>query len=183
VADYFEAITAKRHYRDPMPQEEAFAQLRAGSGRHFEPYLVEAFIAYFRRTRSEVPPQRILQRPHGDRRRLRVPYQAPVSLRVNGIITSATSADLSTSGIFVATSKEPPEGAQVELSFPLATGESEWVRASGRVAWVNSGQAMKKPRFPVGFGIEFLELGVGATEAIQALIGSAQGPDLLPAAL
>jgi len=183
VADYFEAITAKRHYRDPMPLEEAFTQLRAGSGRHFESHLVEAFIAYFRRVHAETPAQRPPQRPHSERRRLRVPYRAPVSLRVNGVTTSATSADLSASGIFVASSKEPREGTPVELSFPLADDRTGWVRAVGRVAWVNSGQSMKKPRLPVGFGIEFLELGEGAAEAIQALVGGAHSSVHLPAAL
>lgn len=47
VADYFEAVTSKRHYREPMPVEDAFALLRKESGRHFETRIVEALIAWY----------------------------------------------------------------------------------------------------------------------------------------
>jgi HD-GYP domain-containing protein (c-di-GMP phosphodiesterase class II) len=47
VADFFEAITAKRHYRDPMTIEEAFHLLREGSGKHFDRRLVESLIGYY----------------------------------------------------------------------------------------------------------------------------------------
>ncbi len=47
VADFFEAITAKRLYRDPMPVEEAFAMLRRESDVHFSREIVEAFINYY----------------------------------------------------------------------------------------------------------------------------------------
>lgn len=49
VADYFEAITSKRHYRDPMPVHEAFAILRAESINHLEGRLVEALISCYSR--------------------------------------------------------------------------------------------------------------------------------------
>lgn len=50
VADFFEAITAKRHYRDPMPRDEAIALLESESGQSFEPRLVQAFLAYYEST-------------------------------------------------------------------------------------------------------------------------------------
>ena len=50
VADYFEAITAKRHYRDPMPVAEAFEVLRGHVGEHFDGKYVEALIAFYTRT-------------------------------------------------------------------------------------------------------------------------------------
>ena len=43
VADYFEAITSKRHYRYPMPLDKAFQMLQEGRGRHFEKEVVDAF--------------------------------------------------------------------------------------------------------------------------------------------
>ncbi|UFS70058.1 HD domain-containing protein [Geomonas sp. RF6] len=46
VADFFEAVTSKRHYRDPMPTAEAYRLLREGSGSHFEGRIVEALISY-----------------------------------------------------------------------------------------------------------------------------------------
>lgn len=47
VADFFEAITSKRHYRDPMPFDEAFAHLRSLSGIHYDARATQAFISYF----------------------------------------------------------------------------------------------------------------------------------------
>ena len=49
VADFFEAITAKRHYRDPLPLETAFDLLEKESGVHFEPHIVEAFVRFYQK--------------------------------------------------------------------------------------------------------------------------------------
>ncbi len=45
VVDVYDAITSVRPYRQPMPPEEARATLKAGSGTHFDPTVVEAFLA------------------------------------------------------------------------------------------------------------------------------------------
>ena len=50
VADVFEAVTAKRHYRDPMSIEEAFSLLREGSGKHFDRRLVDSLICYYNKS-------------------------------------------------------------------------------------------------------------------------------------
>jgi HD-GYP domain-containing protein (c-di-GMP phosphodiesterase class II) len=47
VADVFEAITAKRHYHEPMRREEAIAFLKREAGNSFEPRLVDAFLRYY----------------------------------------------------------------------------------------------------------------------------------------
>ncbi|MCG6909321.1 MAG: HD domain-containing protein [Deltaproteobacteria bacterium] len=49
VADFFEAITAKRHYRDPMPFEEAEALLKKHTGNHFDEEIVSSFMSYYKR--------------------------------------------------------------------------------------------------------------------------------------
>lgn len=48
VADFFEAITAKRLYRDPIPLKEAFEMLRRESDVHFSGEIVEAFINFYK---------------------------------------------------------------------------------------------------------------------------------------
>ena len=50
VADVFEALTAKRHYRDPMPVDEAIRHLREGINTSFDQKIVEAFIKYYQKT-------------------------------------------------------------------------------------------------------------------------------------
>lgn len=43
VADVFDAITSKRHYREKMPIKQALDIIKSGSGSHFDPVVVEAF--------------------------------------------------------------------------------------------------------------------------------------------
>jgi putative nucleotidyltransferase with HDIG domain len=47
VADYFEAITSQRHYRDPMPVAIALELLVSESGISFDPVIVHAFVHYY----------------------------------------------------------------------------------------------------------------------------------------
>lgn len=53
VADFFEALNAKRHYREPMPPEEILEMLRDGSGSHFDPRVVDSFIVFWRGLEAE----------------------------------------------------------------------------------------------------------------------------------
>ncbi len=53
VADFFEAVTAKRHYRDPLPISYAFRLLEKGRGVHFDEKIVDAFIRFYDNTRSD----------------------------------------------------------------------------------------------------------------------------------
>jgi HD-GYP domain-containing protein (c-di-GMP phosphodiesterase class II) len=50
VADFFEAVTSKRHYREPMPVDVAIQLLHDGIGKHFEKKIVDAFIRHLERT-------------------------------------------------------------------------------------------------------------------------------------
>jgi len=50
VADFFEAITSKRHYRDAMPLDIAFELLKEHSEKQFDSEVVEAFIKYYNKT-------------------------------------------------------------------------------------------------------------------------------------
>ena len=45
LVDVYDALLARRVYRQPMPHAEAVAIIRSGSGTHFDPAVVEAFMA------------------------------------------------------------------------------------------------------------------------------------------
>jgi len=45
LADVFDALTARRPYKEPWSIEDTVAYLRAHAGRHFDPDMVEVFIA------------------------------------------------------------------------------------------------------------------------------------------
>jgi putative two-component system response regulator len=43
IADVYDALTQFRPYKEPMPRREAAETIFEGSGRHFDPALIEAF--------------------------------------------------------------------------------------------------------------------------------------------
>jgi len=45
LADVYDALTSKRVYKPPMPHERAVAIISEGRGRHFDPVIVDAFMA------------------------------------------------------------------------------------------------------------------------------------------
>ena len=46
VADVYDSLTRKRHYRDPMPLDEVLAHLEEGRGTRFDPLVLDAFFRY-----------------------------------------------------------------------------------------------------------------------------------------
>jgi len=44
IADVFDAITSRRHYRDAMPIKQALSLIKEGTGTHFDPVCVEGFM-------------------------------------------------------------------------------------------------------------------------------------------
>lgn len=61
VADFFEAITSKRHYREPMPLNEAFDLLKRAAGSDYDDKVVSAFTDYYHKnnipddTKNQLP--------------------------------------------------------------------------------------------------------------------------------
>lgn len=45
LADVFDALVCKRHYKDAFPLERTIGIIRDGRGRHFDPDIVDAFLA------------------------------------------------------------------------------------------------------------------------------------------
>ena len=53
IADVYDSLTRKRHYRDPMPAAEVLAYLEEGSGTRFDPAVLDAFLRYHAETLAE----------------------------------------------------------------------------------------------------------------------------------
>jgi putative two-component system response regulator len=52
VADVYDALISRRVYKDGMPHEKAVGIIQEGSGSHFDPDMVEAFLAIQEEFRS-----------------------------------------------------------------------------------------------------------------------------------
>lgn len=78
VCDAFDAMTSDRAYRPAMPREDAIAELEAGSGTQFDPFIVAAARAVLEHPGAE--------RPAGERRPSpRTPDLSPVA-RIQGLL-------------------------------------------------------------------------------------------------
>ncbi len=170
VADFFEAITAKRHYRDPMPLSVAFQILREEAGKHFEGEIIEALIRHFEKDHAQAFKSRWTEIEIPERKSLRVPCKAPVSYIVDGALMAGTSADISAKGIFIATDKPINEGDKIQLSFSLPAITAERYETCGRVAWVNNDDMTLKQCLPIGFGVEFLDLNKKGFDAVLSYV-------------
>ena len=55
AADVFEALTSKRHYREPMPVSDAIDYMLENIGIHFDRQCVEALISFYNKNLTDMP--------------------------------------------------------------------------------------------------------------------------------
>lgn len=170
VADHFEAITSKRHYRDPMPIEIALQELQKHSGSYFDPEVVEAFINYYRR----------FYNGHGGPedgggggicriRQKRVSVEMPSVVQTRAHTYTACTHDISLNGVYLSVPDDLGKGLFVKIEI-LLPGQTLPVVASGRIAWVNNGENRPKPHYPDGCGIEIITFDDASDELLQRFL-------------
>jgi HD-GYP domain-containing protein (c-di-GMP phosphodiesterase class II)/Tfp pilus assembly protein PilZ len=159
VADFFEAITAKRHYRDPMPLHIAIQVLKEERGVHLAEEVVDAFLRYFYKTCSDEI-RKSMDQPEDQAKRaaIRVSCESDIYFEVDGQTFRAAAVDLSTRGLFIASEQPPKENSLLRMSFSLPGVPATRIRVTGRVAWINHGTLPRKKDFPPGFGVAFVDL-------------------------
>jgi uncharacterized protein (TIGR02266 family) len=170
TADFFEAITAKRHYRNPMLTDQAIRELRDESGRYFQPEIVTAFLRYLEHNKICM-----LDDPDGTRggtgggtggvtpnqqtapqRTQRIPYRTEVSASIAMRTISGTCVNIGQGGLFI-NSPEADQvlpGTEVSITFALPQAE-RLVKLNGKVAWVNKIKQRSTESLPQGFGVQF----------------------------
>ena len=170
VADHFEAITSKRHYREPMPVEVAIDELIKYSGSYFDPEVVQAFVRYYRRyyngtTEGEDGSGGGLCRI----RHKRVPMEAPVMVQTRAHTLSGKTCDVSLNGIYISIPEDLGQGLTVKVELMLP-GREQPIVASGRIAWVNAGDNPTKPHYPAGCGVELTNFDDEGDTLLQAYL-------------
>lgn len=155
VADFFEAITAKRHYRDPMSVETALTLLRDGSGTHFEASIVGALINYVTQSKEFVLDEDEAK-TRFFHRHVRIPCRSHVSCKVEKRTLAGASANLSMGGLFIVSDEQVARGDQIDVIFTLPKTPDRLIKAKARVAWVNPKNKLSP--LPVGFGVKFIDL-------------------------
>ncbi|RPI68687.1 MAG: hypothetical protein EHM38_08290, partial [Geobacteraceae bacterium] len=170
VADHFEAITSKRHYRDPMPVEVAIDELVKYSGSYFDPQVVSAFIRYYRRCYNGADEQKCGAGGGLCRlRHKRLPIELPVVVQTPAHNLMGKTCDLSLNGIYITVPENFGQGLSVKVELMLP-GDTQPVVASGRIAWINNGDNRPKPQYPKGCGVELTSFDDDGDSLLEAYV-------------
>jgi CheY-like chemotaxis protein len=103
-----------------------------------------------------------------ERRRRRFSYAGAIEFLRGGEPSSGQITDISTGGLFIAVHPEQMPDEPVDLSFLLPLPDrSVVVAARGRIAWRNAPHELRKPTYPSGFGIEFIDIDPKTVEMIE----------------
>jgi uncharacterized protein (TIGR02266 family) len=84
-------------------------------------------------------------------------------------ILYGSSVDMSSGGLFLKTETLFTVNEKVILSFTLPDVKKV-VNCSAKVAWVNLQNNPRKPEFPAGIGLQFLDLSIEYLKSIQNLL-------------
>lgn len=158
VGDFFEAITSKRHYRDPMPLDVALSQLQEGTGRNFDPDVVSAFLHYLRQRKfCLITPENASVSGVYSRKSPRPEYRTQVSAQHDRRLLSGNLLNISLDGAYITCQEPVEEGTKLLVTF-TPPGSDILVQARGTVVWVNNSRKQASTRHPEGFGLQFTEL-------------------------
>lgn len=185
VADFFEAITAKRHYREPMPLKVALKLLEESSGSHFDPKIVAVFMMHLEKNNFILPTS--TSRDNGahtetympERQSPRVDYRTQVSIKYQQRVLAGDTCDLSSMGAYIACSDSLRIGAKVKLTF-TPPGGSCFVQVSGTVVWIDNKVALSGSLHPKGFSVHFTKISADVQGLINEFINRQITPLVSP---
>jgi CheY-like chemotaxis protein len=105
-----------------------------------------------------------------DRLEERIPCRATVTCRLENTVFCGTLEDVSLKGIFIGSRCDMKIGAKLTVKFALPIVGATSIESIAKVIWLNSGRGKRNLLLPVGFGVEFDNLGVKDTEQIKEFI-------------
>jgi CheY-like chemotaxis protein len=110
--------------------------------------------------------------PDIDRREPRVPCETDIEVLSDSQVEAGIARDISEGGVYIATQGAAIPESYITLSLVLPGIDSAPIKVRGRIAWINSEDDRKKPRMPLGFGVEFLDIDEQALNAIKGYVGT-----------
>ena len=135
MADFYEAVTSKRHYREPMPTNVAVRLVREQSGTAFDPVVVDAFLRYLEESENGGPQDREGGDGEGKKvcvlRKSRVPVKAEAEIKTERGSIKGQAHDVSDSGAYLSVSEDMAEGLMIRVTLHLP-GYDRPLEAAGR---------------------------------------------------
>lgn len=111
-----------------------------------------------------------------DRREPRRDCRIPVAFICRDLRLHGHCIDVSSGGMFLDCRPTALKGEILTLKFSLPDEQRTTVELRGRIAWVNSTEEIIKPDYPLGYGIEFVDI-PAATGTVLRRCFSASAPD------
>lgn len=93
-----------------------------------------------------------------DRREPRQSHQLTVDVLCRGRRLQGRCIDVSSGGMFLDCQPKAQKGESLILKFCLPDVKRTSVEVNGRIAWVNSQEEIIKDNYPLGYGVEFLDI-------------------------
>ncbi len=107
-----------------------------------------------------------------DRREARKNCQVIVDYTCRGRGLMGRCIDISSGGMFLESQPVAKVGETLLLKFCLPDEIKTPVEVQGRVAWVNTREAVIKPGFPLGYGVEFIAIADSVGAALRRFFGT-----------
>ncbi len=107
-----------------------------------------------------------------DRRETRRTCQVPVSYLCRGRRLQGHCIDVSSGGMFLLCQPTAQKGEDLLLTFSLPDVAQTSVEIHGRVAWGNTREEINKEDFPLGYGLEFVDIPDSIGVALRRCFGT-----------
>lgn len=107
-----------------------------------------------------------------DRREARQTCDLPVNFVCRGRHLQGRCIDISSGGMFLLCHPTAQIGEKMLLKFPLPDALKTSVEVHGCIAWVNSREEAIKEGFPLGYGVEFVDIAGSTGVAFRRCFGT-----------
>jgi len=107
-----------------------------------------------------------------DRREPRRNCQIVVDYTCRGRRLMGRCIDISSGGMFLESQPTAQSGESLLLKFCLPDEKKTPVELQGRISWVNAKSAIIKQGFPLGYGVEFVDIADSVGTALRRCFGS-----------
>ncbi len=107
-----------------------------------------------------------------DRREPRQTYQKLVEFTCRGQNQQGRCVDVSSGGMFLSCQPVALKGEALMVRFSLPDEQQTQVEIHGRIAWANSQEETIKENYPLGYGVEFVDIADAVGVALRRCFGT-----------
>jgi len=107
-----------------------------------------------------------------DRREPRQNHQILVDILCRGRRLQGRCIDVSSGGMFLDCQPTARKGERLLLKFSLPDVQQTPVEINGRIAWTNSEEEIIKDNYPLGYGVEFVDISDALGTALRRCFGT-----------